>query len=150
MAKVTIRKTGTITVDTAAIADVVVAAAVGAIVNRQHDSKGLNDERMRAYSKGYTAELLRANESTVVDHRRTGLMLSQVGEVSRTKAGDVITVRIGVGTAGDRNLIAAILHRLRRWFGLSPNDRKLVRQAISKARGLLKRSPTTTTKQVGR
>lgn len=152
MARVVIRRSGTVTVAAGKIADVVAVAAVGAIVNRMHDGIGVNDQKMRVYSRAYLAELMRKGEDTKVDHRRSGLMLSQVRELSRTAdaSGEVVTLRIGVGTAGDRNLIAAYLQKLRRWFGLSVSDRKIVKAAIAKARGMLAKKAGTATKVVGR
>lgn len=147
MAKVTIKRSGVVVVvDSARIADVVSTAAIGAIVGRQEDGLDVRDDKMKPYSPGYLAELKRKGEATNVDHRRTGTMLNNVRELSRTVDGDVVRIRIGVAPVAQRNLIAAWLQAIRRWFGLSPNDKKLVRAAITKARGLLKKRPSSTTR----
>ncbi len=155
MARVTIRKTGTITVDTNAVADVAVHALVGAIVQRQHDGLDANDAKFKGYSAGYQRELLSKGEAVNVDHHRTGLLWTQIKELRRKvqavgTAGlgmaPVVTATVGVGTAGQRNLIGAWLQKLRRWFGASPKDRRTVVQAVAKMKGLVKTKPGTTTK----
>lgn len=146
MARMIIKREGTIDVDAGKAADVIAAAAVGAVVSRQHDGQDVNDRAFKAYSVSYLAQLLREGEATNVDHRRTGLMLSQVAEVQRRPMGTGrVRVTIGIGSAGNRNLIGAYLQRLRKWFGLSPSDRKEVRAALAKAKGVVRRKPGTST-----
>lgn len=148
MASVIVKSSGKIHVDADRIVNVAVTAAIGAIVGRQEDGRGLNDERMRPYSKSYLAELLREGEATNVDHRRTGTMLNNLRELSRTVVGDVVVARVGVAPVGNRNLIAAYLQRLRKWFGLSPRDRVVITKAIAKARGLFAARPGQKTKTI--
>ena len=94
--KVTIKKTGTVVVDTNAVADVAVLALVGAIVQRQEDGLDANDARFKPYSDGYKAELLREGENTNVDHHRTGLLWTQIKELRRRI---VATGTVGLGMA---------------------------------------------------
>ena len=152
---VTIRRSGTIVVDTFAIAKAAATAAIGQIISRMEDGKGLNDKKMRKYSSGYLAELRRRKEDLKVDHRRTGLMLSQIKVMSLEQSGwntegDVVRVKvtIGVGSAKDRNLIASYNQLLRPWFGVSRNDAKAINKTVTQVRNALKRKATTTMRRL--
>ena len=151
---VTIRRSGTIVVDTVAIAKAAATAAIGQIISRMEDGIGLNDTKMRGYSLGYLAELRRRKEDLRADHRRTGLMLSQIKVMSfenfANAAGDVVRVKvtIGVGSAKDRNLIASYNQLLRPWFGVSRNDAKAINKTVTQVRNALKRKATTTMRRL--
>lgn len=137
MSNVTIKIKNTVSFDAEAAADIITTAAVGAIINRMEDGIGVDDARMRDYSPAYKKRLIKEGEDTKVDHRRTGLMLSQVGVLSRETverdaAGVPVRVEMtfGVTGAGNRNTIAAVNQTLRPWFGLSLNDLRLIDEAL--------------------
>lgn len=149
MSGVKLQKTGWLYLDVEAIADVVSAGAVGHVLDRQHDGLDNQDKPFRKYSASYAAALARAGESTDVDHRVSGLMLSQLKELNRTRSAEgVVTLTIGVGPGGDRNLIAAYLQRLRPWLGISPRGRASINKAIAKAKKLIKSKRGTSTVKV--
>lgn len=138
---VTIRIKNDVTFDAEAAADIIVAAVIGDIINRMEDGIGLNDEKMRPYSPGYRKRLERMGEDTKVDHRVTGLMLSQIMETARVveerdKDGIAtrVTMTFGVGGGGNRNNIAAFLQTLRPWFGMSPQGEIRVAEALAGSR----------------
>lgn len=138
MSNITIKISNTVSFDAEHAADIITTAAVGAILNRMEDGIGVDDERMRDYSKSYKRHLEKIGEDTKVDHRRSGLMLSQVGilnreTVERDAAGVPVRVDMtfGVTGAGNRNTIAAVNQTLRPWFGLSPRDMQTVNEALT-------------------
>ena len=125
------------TFDAELLADIVSAATIGDILQRLDEGIGADDEAMKPYSDGYAAKLKREGRSTTVDLTYTGLMKSQIRELSRetlnaSSDGVALAVRItfGVGGAGNRNNIAAYNQNIRRWFGLSPKGEKRVGAAI--------------------
>lgn len=136
-----------LTFDADAMCDVISPAVVGEIVGRMDDGIGLNDERMRPYSASYLAKLKRDGEDTKVDHRVTGLMLSQVQEKDRSVlevdakgVPVVVELTFGVGSGGNRNNIAAFLQTIRPWFGISPAGAKRVADALQTGKTLNRRS----------
>jgi hypothetical protein len=126
-----------ISFDADAMCDVITTSVLGNILSRMDDGVGLNDEKMADYSDSYIAQLKRANEDTKVDHRRKGLMLSQMREserqvLERGKEGTptYVEVTFSIGSGGNRNNIAAFLQTIRPWFGISPNDVNRVSEAL--------------------
>lgn len=126
-----------ISFDADAMCDVITTAVLGDILSRMDDGIGLNDEKMKPYSDSYLAKLRRDGEDTKVDHRVTGLMLSQMREserqvLERGKEGTatLVEVTFSVGSGGNRNNIAAFLQTIRPWFGISPSGVGRVQDAL--------------------
>ncbi len=129
-----------LTFDADAMCDVISPAVIGEIVGRMDDGIGLNDERMKPYSASYLAKLKRDGEDTKVDHRVTGLMLSQVQEKDRAVlevdakgVPIVVELTFGVGSGSNRNNIAAFLQTIRPWFGISPAGAVRIAAALGTA-----------------
>lgn len=151
-----------IQVDADAMCDVITTAVLGDIISRMDDGIGLNDEKMAPYSQSYLAKLKRDGEDTKVDHRVTGLMLSQMREserqvLERSKDGTptLVEVTFSVGSGGNRNNIAAFLQTIRPWFGISPNgitrvNDALVAMATTETAGPVKRVDGRTRDSKGR
>jgi hypothetical protein len=147
MSNVTIKISNEVVFDANDAADVMSPAIVGDIINRMDDGIGLDDGKMRDYSKSYKRKLERMGEDTKVDHRVTGLMLSQVKEIDRSvDARDEngvptrVTMTFGVDGGGNRNNIAAFLQALRPWFGLSRKGQDRVAEALTGERAPSRRS----------
>lgn len=134
---VTIEGDPPLTFDAELLADIISAATIGDIIERVSKGLGADDEKMKPYSKSYLAKLKREGRSPNVDLHYSGLMLSQVREVSRTvvkrdQHGTATHVRLtfGVGNAGNRAAIAAYNHDRRPWFYLSPKGEDRVQEAV--------------------
>lgn len=148
--------------DADAACDVITTTVLGDILSRMEDGIGLNDEKMADYSDSYLAQLRRANEDTKVDHRRKGLMLSQMREserqvLERSKDGTptLVEVTFSIGSGDNRNNIAAYLQKLRPWFGISPRgidsvNEALVESATTETAGPVKRVDGRTRDSKGR
>lgn len=144
---------GKIEIDVVALAKVVVTAAIGHIQNRNADGLDVNDQAFTIpigadpenyklggpYSDSYKIWLAQHGKSkTIVDHRLSGLMMSQIRELRRQETADGIVITIGVGPGGNRNIIGAIHQAKRHWFGISPRGMKDLVAVLAEAKSSFK------------
>lgn len=161
MAKVTVRRSGKITLDMGALRRLI-PLIVGWVVRRTAGGRDLHERPFRGYSPRYRERLARMGETSLVDLRVTGGLLNSVRHL-RTEANgkDRVTMFFGPGTGtspqvappplrGKRrarrtgrrgpphNLVGAWLHYghgkmpPRPWLGLGKEGDGMVRRALER------------------
>jgi len=159
MAKITVRRTGHITVDRKALEKRLVPLILGWVKNRTHEGRDVDDNPFAGYSSSYRRTLGRMGESGAVDLRLTGGLLGSLRHVrTETSSARLMVLVFGVGTGsspavrapskgraraqrtGRRGpshaLVAMWLHRgtsvtpPRRWLGLGRGGEKMAARAL--------------------
>ncbi len=101
-------------------------AMIAQIRLRASRGVGIDDAQMKAYSPGYARQKQgRGRDVSVRNLSDTGSMLRAIHLESVQVDGPVLTISIGFADAFSKEK-ARWNHAIDRWWGASPNDRKVV------------------------